>query len=83
MAEPDDMILPMLREMRTEIAAGRAENSARFDVMDRRLKRLEEAQVGFRHAMVADTLLSRLVTGEFEERIEAIERRLGIPERPR
>jgi hypothetical protein len=67
MAEPADMIVPMLREMRSEMKAG-------FDRMDARLEALEKAQNSFRQALTADSLLSKLVTGEFEERIEAVER---------
>ena len=38
----------------------------------------------FRHALSADPLLSKLVTGEFEERIEAVEgpeKRIALLER--
>jgi hypothetical protein len=34
---------------------------------------VEAAQSSYRHALAADTLLSKLVTGEFEERIETLE----------
>jgi predicted RNase H-like nuclease (RuvC/YqgF family) len=67
MAEPADMIVPMLREMRSEMKAG-------FDRMDSPLEALEKAQNSFRQALTADSLLSKLVTGGFEERIEAVER---------
>lgn len=76
MAEPDETILPMLREMRAEIAAGRAENTERFDLMDRRVARMEGQLESFRHALTADTLMSKLITGEFKERIEALERKV-------
>lgn len=76
MAEPDDMILPLLREMRAEIAAGRAENIERFDLMDRRVQKMEGQLESFRHALTADTLMSKLVTGEFEERIDALEKKV-------
>ena len=66
MAEPTDMIMPMLREMR-------AENLAGFERVEQRLKKLEEAQASFKQALAADSLLSKLVTGEFEERIGALE----------
>jgi polyhydroxyalkanoate synthesis regulator phasin len=63
------MIMPMLREMRAEIAA-------RFDGVDARLEALERAQASFKQALSADTLMSRLLTGEFDERIESLERRV-------
>jgi hypothetical protein len=69
MAEPSDTIVPLLREMRPEMKSG-------FDRMDARLQALENAQNSFRRALTADSLLSKLVTGEFEERIEGPERRL-------
>ena len=68
MAEPGDMIVPMLREMRAEIAA-------RFDGVDARLEALERPQASFKQALGADTLMSRLLTGEFE-RIESLEPRI-------
>jgi hypothetical protein len=76
MAEPIDMVLPMLRDMRAENEARHGEVLARFDRVEQRLKKLEDAQVSFKQALTADSLLSRLVTGEFEERIEALEARI-------
>ena len=69
MPEPSDMIMPMLREMR-------AENEAGFKRIEQRLKKLEEAQISFKQALAADSLLSKLVTGEFEGRIEALEAKI-------
>ncbi len=69
MPEPSDLVLPLLREMRAEM-------KARFDGVDARLDAVEKAQVSYRHALAGDTLMSRLLTGEFEERIEALERRV-------
>ena len=71
MAEPEDMIVPMLREMR-------AENASRHETIIKRLDKLEGAQTAFRQALGADSLLSKLVTGEFEERIEALERKMKL-----
>ena len=77
MAEPADMIGPMLREMQAESTVRHAEILARFDIVDRRLDALEKAQASFRQAaLTADSLLSRLVTGEFEQRIELLERKV-------
>jgi hypothetical protein len=73
MAEPIDMIMPMLRDMRGENEARHGEVLARFDRVEQRLKKLEDAQVSFKQALAADSLLSKLVTGEFEGRIEALE----------
>jgi hypothetical protein len=63
MKEPKDMILPMLKEIR----ALRARMDERFDENDK-------AHTSFKHALPADTLMGRLLTGEFEERIEKLEK---------
>ena len=76
MAEPSDMILSMLRDMRRE-------NSAGFASVERRLDRRETPYLSFRQALTADSLLSKLVTGEFEERIENLERKVQELERDR
>ena len=69
MAEPADMILPLLREMR-------AENATRHSEVIARLQALELVQASFKQALAADSLLSKLVTGEFEERIGTLERKV-------
>ena len=74
MADPADLIIPMLREMR-------AENAARHSEVIARLEALERVQASFKQALAADSLLSKLVTGEFEERIGALEQRVGELER--
>ena len=73
MAEPTDMIIPMLREMRAENAAARRENAALHEQTralvarhEKRLGRAEAAQKSIKAALAADTLLSRILTGEFE-----------------
>lgn len=69
MADMIDIIPTMLREMRAEIKEG-------FAGVNRRLEALEAAQKSFRHALTADSLLSKLVTGEFQQRIEALEEKV-------
>lgn len=76
MPDPADMVMPMLRDMRAENLPRHGEVLERFDLIKRRLKALEGAQVSFKQAMTADRLLSRLVTGEFEQRIETLEGRV-------
>ena len=66
MAEPVDIILPMLKEMRAEIGEVRS-------IMVDGFSKNEEAHKNFRNALSADTLMGRLLTGEFEERIEKLE----------
>ena len=70
MASSSDMIIPLLREMRQEMKSG-------FDQVDARLDKMDESLVTFRHALSADSLLSKIVIGEYEERLSAIEKRLS------
>ena len=72
MTEPKDMIVPMLKEMRTEMKAGFAEAEKRFD----HLETIEGRQKSFNNALTADTMMSRFVTGDFEERIGALEKKV-------
>jgi hypothetical protein len=51
MADPTDMIVPMLREMRAENEARHGEVLAGFDRVEQRLKKLEDAQVSFKQAL--------------------------------
>jgi hypothetical protein len=76
MPDPADMIVPPLREMRAENAALHQQTRERLDAVERRLGALEAAQQRYKQALTADSLLSKLVTGEFEERIEALERKV-------
>ena len=73
MAEPVDMIVPMLREMRADLVARLDQHSVCFDLVDKRLTKIEGHIESLRHALTADTLMSKLVTGEFEEPSEALE----------
>jgi hypothetical protein len=57
MAEATDMILPMLRDMRAENEARHGEVLARFDRVEQRLQKLEDAQGSFKQALTAHSLL--------------------------
>jgi polyhydroxyalkanoate synthesis regulator phasin len=70
------MIVPILREIRAENAGLHEQTRGLIRTLDKRLGAIEEAQNSYRQALTADTLLSKLVTGEFEERIEALERKV-------
>ncbi len=76
MAEPADMIIPLLREMRAENKSLHEQTRAILAALDKRLGGVESAQRSYRQALTSDTLMSRLLTGEFEERIEALENRV-------
>jgi hypothetical protein len=81
MAEPADMIVPMLREMRAENAALHEQTRELIAALDKRFGAVETAQTSYRAALTADTLLSKLVTGEFEQRIALLERKMRDVER--
>jgi hypothetical protein len=76
MTDPADMIVPLLREMRAENLAQHEQTQAMIAALDKRLGGVEGAQKSYLQALTADTLLSKLVTGEFEERIEALENKV-------
>ena len=71
MAEPNDMIIPMLREMREQI-------DTRFDQVERRLEKIEGNQRSYKKALVADTMMSKFMVGDFEERIQQLEDKLDL-----
>jgi hypothetical protein len=63
--------------MRQDIASGFDTVEARLTQVDARLNKMDQSLVTFRHALSADGLLSKIVTGEFEERLSVVERRLS------
>ncbi len=73
MSDPVDFIIPMLREMRAENAALHDKTRADIARMDKRIEKIEGSLVSFRQALTGDSLMGKLVTGEFEERIEILE----------
>jgi hypothetical protein len=72
-----DMIVPLLREMRAENAERHEQHLARFSAIELRLDKIEATLNSFRHALTADSLLSKLVTGEFESRSRRSNARFG------
>ncbi len=69
MSESEDLVVPMLREMRKEMGE-------RFDGVDQRLDKIESNPKSFRNALTADTMMSKFITRDFEERIEALEKKM-------
>ena len=76
MAEPQDMILPMLREIRAEMKAGFDRMDRRFSDHDERFDKLERRFDNIRQAVSGESVLGRYAAAEVEERLEAIEKRL-------
>ncbi len=66
MAEPNDIVLRVLRDIQSDIAEFRKVSEDRFS-------KLEAGQKNLRSAMSGETVLSRMLVGEYEERIEALE----------
>lgn len=60
MAEPVDMIMPMLGEMREEMRQGFARVDTRFDGLDARLSAVERIVKAQREALEAESILGRL-----------------------
>jgi archaellum component FlaC len=69
MAGPTDLIMPMLREMRVEIKKDFAE-------VNKRLDRVEERQKSFSQALAGDSFMSKMLIGDWEERIEPLEKKV-------
>lgn len=69
--DPNDVIVPMLREMRAEMRE-------QFQDVKERLDKLESRQKTVRQALMADTMMSRLVAGDFEDRIFELERKIDM-----
>jgi archaellum component FlaC len=69
MAETTDLIMPMLREMRVEIKKDFAE-------VNKRLDRVEGRQKSFSQALAGDSFMSKMLIGDWEERIEALEKKV-------
>jgi hypothetical protein len=71
--EPIDMIIPILREMRSEIKADLTDIRVRLEVFQQRMDEFEDELKSVRKVLVADTLMSKLVTGDFDKRISVLE----------
>ncbi len=66
MAEIIDVIIPLFQEMRKDVADLRTS-------MEQRLDKIEGNQKSYKQAMIADTMMSKFMVGDFEERIHALE----------
>jgi hypothetical protein len=74
--DPEDMILPMLREMRGEMRERFSKVDEHLEEIRGRLDKLESGQKTIRQALTADTMMTKFVTGDFEERIFELERKV-------
>ena len=76
MPEPKDLVVPMLRELRKEMREGFDDTRVQFKVVNQRLDKIEGSQKSFLNALTADTMMSKFITGDFEERIGALEKKM-------
>ena len=73
MAEPTDLIVPILREIRSKIDAADDRNAKLHAETQKRLDRIEGRQKSYSQALAGDAVLSKILIGDYEERIEALE----------
>lgn len=80
MAEPDNLVLTLLREIRNDMKAGFDEVARRFDDVDRRLDGHDKRFETLRQAINGESVLGRYAASEVDERLAAIEKRLDAIE---
>jgi polyhydroxyalkanoate synthesis regulator phasin len=80
MAEPESMIVPMLRDMRTEIKRLSDDMGRQFKHVDQRFDKVESRLENVRQAGIGESVLGRYAAAEVEERLEQIEKRLSALE---
>ncbi len=81
MAEPQEMIVPLLREMRAEMHAGFERVDRKLEEHDARFDKLERKFDNLRQSVNGESVLGRYAAAEVEERLEAIEKRLAALEK--
>jgi tetrahydromethanopterin S-methyltransferase subunit G len=85
MAEPENMILPLLREMRAAMDRRfegiTSDMQKGFNAVDHRFDGLEKKIESVKQAAFGESVLGRYAAAEVEERLEVIEKRLSALER--
>ena len=76
MAEPADIIVPMLCEMRNEFAVLHAKVQAHFDEMDRRFDAIEREQQSIQAALVARRAWLEQAAARIRGRLGSLERKV-------
>jgi hypothetical protein len=74
--EPSDLVLPLLRDTCADNVDVHEQTHALIPVLDTKPGTMEEAHKNYRAPLTGDTLIARLLTGEFKERTEALEGRV-------
>lgn len=73
MPEPEDMIVPMLRAIQDDIKGLRGDMRAEFSKLEVRVEGMEGSIKSLRNAMTADTMMSKFMLGDYEERLSKLE----------
>ena len=81
MAEPESMILPLLREIRAEMNRRFDEVDRNFKAVDGRFDGLEKKIESVKQAAFGESVLGRYAAAEVEERLEQIEQRIAALEK--
>ncbi|WP_020185479.1 hypothetical protein [Methylopila sp. 73B] len=76
MAEPDNLVLTLLRELRNDMNARFDAIGARFDEVDGQFAAQDKKLEAIREALKSETILGRYVVNGVDDRLEAIEKRL-------
>ena len=76
MAEPDNLVLTLVRELRHDMNARFDAIGARFDEVDGQFAVQDKKLEAIREALKSETILGRYVVNGVDDRLEAIEKRL-------
>jgi len=76
LAEPDNLVPVLLRELRADMDQRFAQADTRFDRLEKRLENVRQAAIG-------ESVLGRYAAAEVEERLEPIDKRLAALEKRR
>jgi endonuclease III len=79
----DDMVMPMLREMRAEMNKRFDAVELRLGRVETRLDKVEKSQTAFRHALQGIMLSNATTDGEVAAMIERLEERVETLEKKR
>ena len=80
MAEPNNLVLPLLREIRADMTGMRGEMAAGFRAVESGIADLEKRIDSVKQAAFGESVLGRYAAAEVEDRLAEIERRLAALE---
>lgn len=80
MAEPENMVLKLLREMRTDLERLRHDMAEGFSASRIRDDDLNKQMMSLRQALNGESIMGRYMVAEVEDRLELLEKRLAALE---